>query len=99
MTGTGLEDFEAYAASLLDSVVPTSPLFDTTPGSPSKDSRPPTIMEAPPSQRPEMLARDRTESAIALDGNEAVGEEEPSVGCKAAIEIVSRTSQKGSFPS
>ena len=44
-----------------------------------------------------MHTRTRAASTISLNGDEPLGEDEPAVGCKAAVEIVSRNSQKGSL--
>lgn len=49
------------------------------------------MMEAPPALRPEMRGR---HGSFPNDGHVG-GAEEEGVGCKAAVEIVSRNSQKG----
>jgi len=92
--GTGRQDFYDYAANLLDSVATSSPeLVANAALSPSMAQRQltsPTIMESVPSMRPER--RDRSRGVSALLGG---GEEEEGAGCKNAVEIVTRNSQKG----
>lgn len=103
---TGLQDFERYTAALLNSVLDTSPSYGAvSAGLAMEDQRESAIiMEAPPALRPEMRARTLTGSAIAagceregVQGS-GLGESEAQLegeGCKAAVEIVSRNSQKG----
>lgn len=93
---TGRKDFEAYATTLLDSVVHHIP---DTPGGyiPNDDDRSmtPIIMESSPELRPEMRSRIGSITAgMELVDNSAGGEDQ-GTGCKAAVEIVSRNSQKG----
>lgn len=92
LAGTGRQDFEDYAANLLDSVVTNSPeLVANASLSPSlQPLRSPTIMEAVPALRPER--RSRSNGAL---GAGASPDDDEDVGCKAAVEIVSRNSQKG----
>jgi hypothetical protein len=54
-------------------------------------------MESIPSLRPEMRERTRTGSVVTIMDLVETGreEEEEIVGCKAAVEIVSRNSKKG----
>lgn len=56
-------------------------------------------MESVPALRPEMRERTRSGSVVTLSDlyESAIeqGEEEEIVGCKAAVEIVSRNSKKG----
>ncbi|BGP42252.1 Golgi membrane exchange factor (Ric1p-Rgp1p) subunit [Rhodotorula kratochvilovae] len=90
---TGKADFESYASTLLASVVTNSPeLVARSPGlSPTLEAvRSPSLMEAPPALRPEM-------SSHRGGAGEAFGVEEEGGGCKAAVEIVSRNSQKVSY--
>ncbi|GEM10571.1 rgp1 family protein [Rhodotorula toruloides] len=93
---TGKDDFESYAVSLLSSVASDSPEFVQNPSlSPTLEAtRSPTLMEAPPSLRPEMSSHrgggGKAIEAFGLDADEAEG-------CKAAVEIVSRNSQKVSY--
>ncbi|ORY75976.1 Rgp1-domain-containing protein [Leucosporidium creatinivorum] len=93
---TGRQDFYDYAANLLDSVATSSPeLVANAALSPSLAQRQltsPTIMESVPSMRPER--RDRSKGVGALLGG---GDEEEGAGCKNAVEIVTRNSQKVSY--
>ncbi|GAA5898453.1 hypothetical protein JCM6882_007779 [Rhodosporidiobolus microsporus] len=97
---TGKQDFEAYAANLLDSVVTSSPeIIQNAALSPTlEQARSPTMMEAPPQMRPEMSSR----AGGGAGGGGAPGEGfgldlEEGSGCKAAVEIVSRNSPKVSY--
>jgi hypothetical protein len=56
-------------------------------------------MESIPSLRPEMRERTRTGSVVTIMDLVETGreEEEEIVGCKAAVEIVSRNSKKGAL--
>lgn len=91
---TGKDDFESYAVNLLLSVASNSPEIVQNPSlSPTLEAtQSPSLMEAPPSLRPEMSSHrgggGRAIEALGLDVDEAEG-------CKAAVEIVSRNSQKG----
>ncbi|GAA5867750.1 hypothetical protein JCM8547_005222 [Rhodosporidiobolus lusitaniae] len=97
---TGKQDFESYAANLLDSVVANSPeIIQNASLSPTlEQARSPTMMEAGPQLRPEMSSRagggggqlGGPVEGFGLDLDEASG-------CKAAVEIVSRNSQKVSY--
>ncbi|GAA5905540.1 hypothetical protein JCM5296_000389 [Sporobolomyces johnsonii] len=91
---TGRPDFEAYAANLLDSVASNSPEMLLLNASISRrfgQARSPSIMEAPPAMRPEMSShRGGASAGVGVDTDEANG-------CKAAVEIVSRNSQKVSY--
>ncbi|GAA6046285.1 hypothetical protein NBRC10513_002275 [Rhodotorula toruloides] len=93
---TGKDDFESYAVNLLSSVASNSPEIVQNPSlSPTLEAtRSPTLMEAPPSLRPEMSSHrgggGKAIEAFGLDVDEAEG-------CKAAVEIVSRNSQKVSY--
>lgn len=98
---TGKADFESYAATLLASVVALSPAPGLSPT--LEPVRSPSLMEAPPALRPEMSSHRGGGGAgpgVAAAGA-ALGEglggaaAEESGGCKAAVEIVSRNSQKG----
>ncbi|KPV73591.1 uncharacterized protein RHOBADRAFT_54795 [Rhodotorula graminis WP1] len=104
---SGKADFESYASTLLASVVGLSPdlgpASSTSAGlSPTLEPvRSPSIMEAPPALRPEMSSH-RGGGGQSLGGTggtaiEGFGVEEESGGCKAAVEIVSRNSQKVSY--
>jgi hypothetical protein len=53
------------------------------------------MMEAVPDRRPEMSDRHGTVDKENFGG--ATREEDEGVGCKGAVEIVSRNSQKGAF--
>ncbi|GAA5927422.1 hypothetical protein JCM1841_000467 [Sporobolomyces salmonicolor] len=88
---TGRPDFEAYAANLLDSVASNSPEMLHNASISPRFGLPqsPSIMEAPPAMRPEMSSH-RGGSGVGIDTDEANG-------CKAAVEIVSRNSQKVSY--
>jgi len=99
---TGRADFEAYASALLASVTPLSPTLPRhrVPLSPSLNKSP-TLLEAP-AHRPEMSSRTQGDHSLGLDdkvqgelddpdGGEGIG------GCKSAVEIVSRNSQKVSY--
>ncbi|KAI5478593.1 Rgp1 family protein [Pseudohyphozyma bogoriensis] len=91
----GKAEFEAYAAALLDSVMPASPVPRQIALSPSLGTGvfSPTMMEGLPASRPEMRPRmESEESGVGLRLDE-----EESMGCKAAVEIVSRNSQKVSY--
>ncbi|GAA5823189.1 hypothetical protein JCM11251_007517 [Rhodosporidiobolus azoricus] len=93
---TGKQDFEAYAANLLNSVVTNSPeIIQNAALSPTlEQTRSPTMMEAPPQMRPEMSSRAGGSVGV-VEGFGAEAEE--GGGCKAAVEIVSRNSQKVSY--
>ncbi|KAK4703418.1 RAB6A-GEF complex partner protein 2, partial [Phenoliferia sp. Uapishka_3] len=98
LEGAGREDFEVYAAALLDSVIGASPQMQASLPllSPSLSRRTPTIlspaiMESLPSMRPEMAPRMHS-----LNPNIGM-EDEEGVGCKAAVEVVTRNSQKVSY--
>lgn len=52
------------------------------------------MMEAVPDRRPEMSDR---HGAVDKENFGATREEDEGVGCKGAVEIVSRNSQKGAF--
>lgn len=94
LVGTGRQEFYDYAASLLDSVATASPEVVTnaalSPTLAPRQLTSPTIMEAVPSMRPER--RDRSHGVGTLLGG---GDEEEGSGCKNAVEIVTRNSQKG----
>lgn len=96
VAGTGRQEFYDYAANLLDSVATSSPeLVGNAALSPTMAQRQltsPTIMESVPSMRPER--RDRSKGIGALLGG---GDEEEGAGCKNAVEIVTRNSQKGEW--
>ncbi|GAA5843084.1 hypothetical protein JCM9279_001856 [Rhodotorula babjevae] len=106
-TASGKADFESYASTLLASVVGFSP--DLGPASSAsaglsptlEPMRSPSIMEAPPALRPEMSSHrgggGRAAGGGGAAGIEGFGVEEDSGGCKAAVEIVSRNSQKVSY--
>ncbi|GAA6003982.1 hypothetical protein JCM10207_006497 [Rhodosporidiobolus poonsookiae] len=102
---TGKQEFEAYAANLLDSVVANSPeLIQNASLSPTLDpARSPTMMEAGPQLRPEMSSRAGGGAAPPVGGTGGGGgvefgmDMEEGSGCKAAVEIVSRNSQKVSY--
>ncbi|GAA6000577.1 uncharacterized protein JCM10292_000493 [Rhodotorula paludigena] len=97
---TGKHDFETYATTLLDSVVTNSPELVHNPGlSPTLEAtRSPELMEAPPALRPEMSShRGGGAAAVALNGEGFGVDVDEANGCKAAVEIVSRNSQKVSY--
>ncbi|GAA6029152.1 hypothetical protein JCM8097_001625 [Rhodosporidiobolus ruineniae] len=94
----GKHEFEAYAANLLDSVAANSPeILQNASLSPTlEQARSPTMMEAGPQLRPEMSSR--AGGGAGGLGREGLGAEaEEGGGCKAAVEIVSRNSQKVSY--
>lgn len=100
--GTGRQDFEDYASSLLDSVsdrlVSPFRVGSGPPPSPVIRLREKNInMESVPALRPEMRERTKTGSVVTLPdlADPVIEEEEEIVGCKAAVEIVSRNSKKG----
>ncbi|KAM0790676.1 hypothetical protein ACM66B_004535 [Microbotryomycetes sp. NB124-2] len=84
----GRREFEEYASNLLDSVAINSPEMIATAMSPELKPLQSPILESVPSLRPERQSRSR---------GIAIGEEEESGGCKAAVEIVTRNSQKVSY--
>lgn len=86
---TAKEDFENYASNLLSSIAINSPaLLQNATLSPTlRATLSPPLLEAPPENRPEMSSH-RGTGHFGLDADEADG-------CKAAVEIVSRNSQKG----
>lgn len=97
---SGKHDFETYATTLLDSVVTNSPELVHNPGlSPTLEAtRSPELMEAPPALRPEMSShRGGGAAAVALNGEGFGVDVDEANGCKAAVEIVSRNSQKGAL--
>ncbi|GAA5891322.1 hypothetical protein JCM8208_002585 [Rhodotorula glutinis] len=106
-TASGKAEFESYASTLLASVVGLSPNLgpasSTSAGlSPTLEPvRSPSIMEAPPALRPEMSSHRGSGVQVAGGSGaasiEGFGVEEESGGCKAAVEIVSRNSQKVSY--
>ncbi|GAA6063717.1 hypothetical protein JCM10212_001828 [Sporobolomyces blumeae] len=83
---SGRSEFETYAMDLLSSVA-LSPEIVQRPFSARNGPR--SILDAPPSMRPEM-SNHRGEAAFGIDLDEGAG-------CKAAVEIVSRNSQKVSY--
>lgn len=91
---TEKEDFENYAANLLSSVAIDSPqVLQNASLSPTLQAAfSPPLLEAPPELRPEMGSHRGTGTVegFGLEVDEADG-------CKAAVEIVSRNSQKGEF--
>lgn len=100
-TGTGRADLDAYATRLLGSVF-TSP--DLTREAPQPAAATPSldyashfgspIADGGPASRPEM--RSRTETTTSIQSN-ADPDADDVGGCKAAVEIVSRNSQKASY--
>ncbi|KAK4052398.1 Golgi membrane exchange factor (Ric1p-Rgp1p) subunit [Microbotryomycetes sp. JL201] len=82
----GRREFEEYAGNLLDSVAVNSPEMIATAMSPELKPLQSPILESAPSLRPERQSRTR---------GVAIGEEDDGGGCKAAVEIVTRNSQKG----
>ncbi|GAA5974982.1 hypothetical protein JCM11641_006789 [Rhodosporidiobolus odoratus] len=100
---TGKQDFEAYAANLLDSVVTNSPeIIQNATLSPTLEQvRSPTMMDSGPRLRPEMSSR-AGGGLLAPDSGAEAPEgfgfaQDESSGCKAAVEIVSRNSAKVSY--
>ncbi|GAA5986158.1 hypothetical protein JCM10908_006436 [Rhodotorula pacifica] len=91
---TEKEDFENYAANLLSSVAIDSPeILQNASLSPTlQPVFSPPLLEAPPELRPEMGSHRGTGTVegFGLEVDEADG-------CKAAVEIVSRNSQKVSY--
>ncbi|KAK4057024.1 Golgi membrane exchange factor (Ric1p-Rgp1p) subunit [Microbotryomycetes sp. JL221] len=90
----GRREFEQYASNLLDSVATNSPEMIATAMSPElKPLQSPVFENQPPSLRPERQSRTRA-TTTAIGGG---GEDDDEGGCKAAVEIVTRNSQKVSY--
>ncbi|GAA5867854.1 hypothetical protein JCM3774_005884 [Rhodotorula dairenensis] len=88
-TDTEKEDFENYATNLLSSLtVDSHPDLSPT----LRTTFSPSLLEAPPELRPEMGSH-RGTGAVEGFGQEV----DEADGCKAAVEIVSRNSQKVSY--
>lgn len=89
---TEKENFENYAANLLSSVAIDSPqVLQNASLSPTLQATfSPPLLEAPPELRPEMGSH-RGTGAVEGFGLEV----DEADGCNAAVEIVSRNSQKG----
>ena len=103
--GAGLRDFESFAAALLSTMPLSSPDLLTNLTSPDPTDvdahlspaghASPTLMEGGPATRPERGSRTRgAGAAVELGDGEGEGGEGEG-GCKEAVEVVTRNSQKG----
>ncbi|GAA5951108.1 hypothetical protein JCM10213_004240 [Rhodosporidiobolus nylandii] len=95
----GKQEFEAYAANLLDSVVSDTPeIIQNASLSPTLEQvSSPTMMDGAPGMRPEMSSRAGGGEGTGAPAESFSLEADESSGCKTAVEIVSRNSQKVSY--